>query len=75
MAVTAQKIQQWFGREMIAGVADQYKDKAEQIRVALESAAYAIRRGMPEGAEKSRAITRLRDTLDTATRGMKCGFD
>jgi hypothetical protein len=72
MAVTAQKITEWFGRTLIAGVPEQHAHGAEKIRVGLESAAHTIRREVPEGAEQSRAITRLRDTLDAAVRGMKC---
>jgi hypothetical protein len=74
MAVTANKINEWFGRRLIAGVHEQYQDGAEKIRVALETAAHTIRREVPEGAEQSRAITRLRDTLDTVSRGMKSSW-
>jgi hypothetical protein len=72
MAVTAQKIDDWFGRSLIAGVAEPHQDGAEKVRITLHQAAHTVRRFVPEGAEQSRAITRLRDTLDTAVRGMKC---
>jgi hypothetical protein len=73
MAVTQQKIDEWFGRSLIAGVTEPYQDSAEKVRIVLHQAAHTVRRCVPEGAEQSRAITRLRDTLDTAVRGMKCG--
>ena len=72
MAVTAQKISEWFKRPLTDGVPEQHAHGAEKIRVGLEAVAHTIRREVPEGAEQTRAVTKLRESLDSARRAMIC---
>ena len=70
MAITAEKINQWFGRHNIAGLPEAETESAEKVLLATTEAAHAIRRFTPPSSEQTHAINKLRESLDWARKAL-----
>jgi hypothetical protein len=64
MAISDRCIESWFGEHLVQGLPEKVRGGVDRSRNALKFLAETVLKNTPIGAEQTRAITRLRDTLD-----------